>query len=282
MSCILSKGIALDCTTNTGGVQAVWIAPISSLTYLTVDEVNGAPSANDGKVVSIQTDANLSSPSVTGTLNTSSVGQPLVFTFVGDVTPIYTTGTSVYFEYTSGPSTGSYGTTVATATYNSGTNATTVTLAGTSPGVGSQSRNLYYGKPFYKFEFIRNGATFEQPATISLETGSTFYTQTLSLTIPKQDVNKRNAIYQLAKTGAKFLIIVKDMNSQYWLGGVSADSSLNNAFQVSTANAVTGKAKVDLNGYEITLTSELNAMAYQISEANAERVSTLYWNGGFI
>lgn len=278
MSCILSKGIALDCSINTGGVQAVWIAPISAVSYLIVDEVNGTPSGNDGRVVLIQTDATTDSPYRVGTMPVSSAGDPIVISFTGDQTAIYTTGTSVKFNYTDPGGSGTYNTTVSTSSYNSGTNLTIVTLTGSSLGWGSQTQNIHYGKPFVKFEFIRNGATFDQPATISLETGSTFYTQTLSLTIPKQDTNKRNAVFQLAQGGGKFLAIVKDMNSQYWLAGVSGDSSMNNALQLSTSNALTGKAKADLNGYELTLTAELNAMAFLISEANATKVSTIYWD----
>jgi hypothetical protein len=272
MSCILSKGIALDCSTNTGGVQAVWIAPASVFSYLTVDEINGVPSGNDGKVITIQSDANSSSPGISGTLNTSSAGAAITFTFTGDVTSTYTTGTSVYFTYTATPTGGSYGTTVATAVYNSGANTTLVTLSGLSPGVGTQTTTLRYAKPFLKFEFLRDGASFEQPATITLTTGSTFYTHTLNLSIPKQDVYKRNKVTQLGSAGSKFLAIVKDMNGIYWLSGVSKDSSVNNALQVSTSNAMTGKAKADLNGYELTLTAELNAMAYEISLANVTKL----------
>ena len=62
------------------------------------------------------------------------------------------------------------------------------------------------------------------------------------------------------------------MNGIYWLSGVSKDSSVNNALQVSTSNAMTGKAKADLNGYELTLTAELNALAYEISLANVTKL----------
>ena len=177
MACILSKGIALDCTSNTGGVEAIWIAAISDVATLTVDEVTGSPVSGDGTVTAL-------------TMNGSA--------------------------------------------------------------------------RFYKFETLRNGVSFEQPSTINLENGTTFYTHTLNFTIPKQDVTKRNKIYQLASGQQKVLAIVKDMNGSYWLSGAIAPSSKDAALQVTVSNANTGKAKGDMNGYEVTLTAELPALAYFI------------------
>lgn len=185
MSCILSKGIKLDCTSNTGGIEAIWLAAVDDVTSVTVDEVLGAPAAGDGTVTALIT----------------------------------------------GPS-------------------------------GSPAAK------FYKFEAIRNGVTFEQPSTISLENGTSFYTHTITLTIPKQDVTKRNKIYQLASGQQKVLAIIKDMNGNYWLSGViaagSGQAGKDQALQVTVSNAMSGKAKGDLNGYEVTLTAELPSMAYLI------------------
>ncbi|CAB5208317.1 hypothetical protein UFOVP182_5 [uncultured Caudovirales phage] len=182
MACIITKGIALDCSNNTGGVEAIWLAPISAITAMTVNEVGGA-TAGDGTVTAL----------------TASTGA------------------------------------------------------------------------FKKFESLRNGISFEQPSTISLENGSTFYTHTLAFSIPKQDVAKRNKIYQLAAGQQKIVAIVKDMNGIYWVSGVTAPGSgdggaaaFNNALQVTVSNAHTGKAKGDMNGYEVTLTAELPSIAYLV------------------
>ncbi|CAB5187342.1 hypothetical protein UFOVP163_34 [uncultured Caudovirales phage] len=185
MACILSKGIKLDCSNNTGGVEAIWITAIDDIATLTVNEVDGAPASGDGTVTALTMDAS---------------------------------------------------------------------------------------KSFLKFETLRNSISFEQPSSINLENGSTFYTHTIQFQIPKQDVTKRNKIYQLAAGQQKVLVIVKDMNGQYWLSGVQSDGSTAVALQVSVANAMSGKAKGDMNGYDVTLTAELNSLAFSVSSTIATAV----------
>jgi len=185
MACILSKGIKLDCSNNTGGVEAIWITAVDDIATLTVNEVDGAPASGDGTVTALTMDAS---------------------------------------------------------------------------------------KSFLKFETLRNSISFEQPSSINLENGSTFYTHTIQFQIPKQDVTKRNKIYQLAAGQQKVLVIVKDMNGQYWLSGVQSDGSTAVSLQVSVANAMTGKSKGDMNGYDVTLTAELNSLAFSVSSAIATGV----------
>jgi len=185
MACILSKGIKLDCSANTGGVEAIWITAVDDIATLTVNEVDGAPASGDGTVTALTMDAS---------------------------------------------------------------------------------------KSFMKFETLRNSISFEQPSSINLENGSTFYTHTIQFTIPKQDVTKRNKIYQLAAGQQKVLVIVKDMNGNYWLSGAQSDGSTALALQVSVANAMTGKAKSDMNGYDVTLTAELNTLAFSLSSTLATAV----------
>jgi hypothetical protein len=185
MACILSKGIKLDCSNNTGGVEAIWITAVDDIATLTVNEVDGAPASGDGTVTALTMDAT---------------------------------------------------------------------------------------KSFLKFETLRNSISFEQPSSINLENGSTFYTHTIQFQIPKQDVTKRNKIYQLAAGQQKVLVIVKDMNGQYWLSGVQSDGSTAVSLQVSVANAMTGKSKGDMNGYDVTLTAELNSLAFSVSSAIATGV----------
>jgi hypothetical protein len=131
---------------------------------------------------------------------------------------------------------------------------------------------------FYKYEFLRNGASFEQPSTISLENGSTFYTHNIQFAIPKQDLSKRNKFHNLIAGQKRIIAVVKDLNGQYWLSGVQSDGSLGNALQVSTGNATSGKAKGDMNGYDYTLSAELNTMAFSLNPAKVNLVDgTTTW-----
>ena len=57
MACLLSKGIKLDCSNNTGGVEAIWITAVDDIATLTVQEVDGSPTAGDGTVTALTMDA---------------------------------------------------------------------------------------------------------------------------------------------------------------------------------------------------------------------------------
>lgn len=391
MPCNISKGIALDCSNNTGGVAGLWIAPVSAIYSLTTNEVDGSPASGDGTVTNILSfDYDYSQfytidyvgyQSTTATVNSVVSGFVRTLSTVqvpGNQTSLFASGKYLYFTYnvrnidgvtvTATDWTG----TVLVSTYDTVNNLTLITpdFSGFTPLVGqsadpappntnqtiltyilqidlsatidpdtiaaniintwltpktnvrieytsltgtviqttsnistitydspseritinlnSQPNNvnlaidgkIWFARPFYKYEFLRNGASFEQPSTISLENGSTFYTHNIQFAIPKQDLSKRNKFYNLLAGQKLIIAIVKDMNGKYWLSGVQSDGSLGNALQVSTGNATTGKAKGDMNGYDYTLSAELNTMAFSISEVDAKsliRVGTTTW-----
>ena len=265
MACILSKGIKLDCSNNTGGVESIWLAPTSAITYVITNEVNGGPSSGDGTITSIigfvygYADVVVTIP--------GSTFEYLVF--AGDVTQTYKVGANVQFTADTPTGQSGFSGPITASAYSSVTGQTVVNIGSLTtfqmiPSVG-YSTTVYGGNvSFLKFETLRNSISFEQPSSINLDNGSTFYTHTLQFQIPKQDTAKRNKIYQIAAGNGKFLAIIKDMNGKYWLSGVQSDGSMNVALQVSTSNAMSGKAKGDMNGYDITLNAELNTLAFQI------------------
>ena len=266
MSCILSKGIKLDCSNNTGGIESVWLAPTSVITSVITDEVNGSPQTNDGTITSIG-----STP--TGYNAYININFPANtfknLTLTGDYTNIFKVGTQVNFTATIPPGGGSAGYTanITSVSYDSALNTTTILVSSLNSTVmNAGSTTAYTFNPiFMKFETLRNSISFEQPSSINLDNGSTFYTHTIQFQIPKQDTAKRNKLYQLAAGNGKFLAIVKDMNGQYWISGLQSDGSMNVALQISTSNAMSGKSKGDMNGYDVTLTAELNTLAFKIN-----------------
>jgi hypothetical protein len=267
MACILSKGIKLDCSNNTGGVESVWLAPISAISSVTTNDVNGTPQSGDGTVT------NITGP-VYGYANIVVTIPGATFNhlqFDGDVTSTYTVGTTVQFTADLvGGGVGGFSGPITASTYSPISGETVVNIGSltTFQMLGSVNYSTLVtggNVAFLKFETLRNSISFEQPSSINLENGSTFYTHTLQFQIPKQDTSKRNKLYQLAAGNGKFLAIVKDMNGQYWISGLQSDGSMNVALQISTSNAMSGKAKGDMNGYDITLNAELNTLAFKIN-----------------
>ena len=98
---------------------------------------------------------------------------------------------------------------------------------------------------FYEFEFNRNSATFTEDLVKSVEAGSAVFEETLTITIPKRDVAKRNTLALL--TQRDLAVIFKDANGIYWYPGAVEGMYL------SEATSTSGTAKADGSNYVLTL-----------------------------
>lgn len=98
---------------------------------------------------------------------------------------------------------------------------------------------------FYEFEFNRNSATFTEDLVKSVEAGSALFEQTLTLTIPRRDVSKRNTLSLL--TQRDLAVIIKDSNGYFWYPGEVEGMYL------SESTSTSGTAKVDGSNYVLTL-----------------------------
>lgn len=114
------------------------------------------------------------------------------------------------------------------------------------------------GDTFYSFQFNKNTSSLSEEATVNLENGVTFYTQTVNLVIPYREVAKRNAILLLADGQPNLHIIVRDYNDNYWWIGSYAGANL------TALTTGSGTVKSDLNGYTITFTAEEPYLAWQV------------------
>lgn len=119
--------------------------------------------------------------------------------------------------------------------------------------------NIASGENYYEFEFNKNSSSFLESQPKSLENGTTFVTQTITLVIPRREVAKRNVIALLAQKTLS--IIVKDQNDKFWLFGRT------NGCDLMTNEGGSGVAKGDLNGYTLTFTGEEVEMAPEVSSA---------------
>lgn len=98
---------------------------------------------------------------------------------------------------------------------------------------------------FYEFEFNRNSATFTEDLVKSVEAGSALFEQTLTLTIPRREVSKRNTLSLL--TQRDLAVIIRDSNGLYWYPGQVEGMYL------SESTSTSGTAKADGSNYVLTL-----------------------------
>lgn len=110
---------------------------------------------------------------------------------------------------------------------------------------------------FYEFEFNRNSATFTEDLVKSVEAGSALFEQTLTLTIPRRDVSKRNTLSLL--TQRDLAVIVKDSNGLYWYPGAVEGMYL------SESTSTSGTAKADGSNYVLTMKGFEQDRAYGVT-----------------
>lgn len=139
-------------------------------------------------------------------------------------------------------------------------------LTSTVTGGGLTAMSLTGSNRFQAFEFNKGGASYTEPSAISLETGSTIINQTISLTIPRRDLAKRNSIMLLASGQRNLVIIGLDWNGIYWIFG------LNNYCNLTELGEGSGVAKADGSKYSLTFVAEEAELAYVV---NSSLISSL-------
>lgn len=130
---------------------------------------------------------------------------------------------------------------------------TTANGIGTLTAVGMNGSAL-----FQEFQFNPNTSSINEEATINLENGSTFYSQTVNLVIPRRQSATRNKLLVLSTGQPKLAIIVKDYNDAYWFVGLESGAYL-------TANVTgSGVKKDDGNNYTLTFVAEEPELAPEV------------------
>lgn len=110
---------------------------------------------------------------------------------------------------------------------------------------------------FYEFNFNRNSATFTEDLVKSVEAGSALFEQTITVTIPKRDVAKRNTLALL--TQRDLAVIFRDSNGLYWYAGQVEGMYL------SESTSTSGTAKADGSNYVLTLKGFEQDRAYGVA-----------------
>ena len=97
----------------------------------------------------------------------------------------------------------------------------------------------------YKYE-VKGASSFEETINSSRDTGTTFFTQTLNITLKLQSVKDHKQIKLLAYGRPQ--VIIEDNNGLFHYAGLLF------GMEVTGGTIVTGTNMGDLNGYTLTLT----------------------------
>ena len=99
----------------------------------------------------------------------------------------------------------------------------------------------------YKYD-LKGNSSFEQTITSSRENGTTFFEQTLNLTLKKLSVVDHKQIKLLSYGNPH--VVIEDNNGNLFLAG------LEHGMEVTGGTIVTGAAMGDLSGYTLTLSGQ--------------------------
>ena len=113
------------------------------------------------------------------------------------------------------------------------------------------------GKRFYKYELVKETSSFVENINDSVENGSIFYQQELTVILNKLQANTRNEILLLAQN--LLIAIAKDNNNKYWYLGQTR------GLDITAGNSGTGTAIGDRSGYTLTFTGKEAALAPAVS-----------------
>jgi len=109
---------------------------------------------------------------------------------------------------------------------------------------------------WYQFD-IKGNSSLETTVNSSRENGTTFYTQTLNLTLTFLDKGTQEEIKLLA--AARPHIAIEDYNGNFFLVG------LEHGAEVTGGTIVSGAAMVDLSGFTLTFEAMETAPAYFVT-----------------
>lgn len=115
------------------------------------------------------------------------------------------------------------------------------------------------GKRFWKYNLDRNLGSWEEAYQDSVENGTQYNTQTLSIVLNKMSSTVTQELKLLAQN--RLVAVVKDKNGKYWFLGYES------GLQRTGGKAGSGKAGGDRNGYELTFTADNREPAYEVNSA---------------
>lgn len=122
------------------------------------------------------------------------------------------------------------------------------------------------GKKFYKYELVKATSSFVENINASVENGTIFYQQELTVILNKLQANTRNEILLLAKN--LLSVVVKDNNGKFWFLG------LNRGMDITAGSSQSGTAEGDRSGYTLTFTGKEVALCPEVASGVAAVLTT--------
>ncbi|MCC8187427.1 MAG: hypothetical protein LIP08_07940 [Bacteroides sp.] len=114
-----------------------------------------------------------------------------------------------------------------------------------------------------EYEFRKQTGSVTQTGSRDDATGSQYWNIEIVLQFSKQETEKRLEINAIALSDSRW--IIEDNNGRYWYFGHFYPVTI-----ADGATAETGTAFDDFNGYNITLTTVSDVLAYEVSEKAME------------
>lgn len=131
-------------------------------------------------------------------------------------------------------------------------------LGEVTTGSDGEITDFASGATAYKYE-LKGNSSLEQTINSSRENGTTYFEQTVNLTLKKLDKATTNQV-KLMSYGRPH-IVVEDMNGNAFLVGAEHGAD------VTGGSIFTGAAMGDMSGYSITLSGQEKAPAAHIEGA---------------
>lgn len=124
----------------------------------------------------------------------------------------------------------------------------------------SISGNHFPAVNVYKYELKSDANTFEETNEVSNENQTSFWTQTLTVSLKKQTVGTQGEIMKMSK--GQVVVVIEDYNGTFRAAGLYRGLDVQ-------ANTTTGGAMGDMNGYTLTMTGVSPVPAYYVSGSQA-------------
>ncbi len=139
---------------------------------------------------------------------------------------------------------------IAPTEYVSGATLVNGTITGITMSGASKFTSIYFNK---------NSANYIEDGPNNLEAGSFVNSITLTLTIPRREVAKRNAISLIASGQRDVKLILLDFNGLYWYMGYE------NSANLTLIGEGSGSAKADGSKYSLTFLAEETQLMPEVS-----------------
>ena len=122
---------------------------------------------------------------------------------------------------------------------------TLVVLNGIALGADGEVTTITGTQPdWYEYD-VKGNSSLETTVTSSRENGTTFYTQTLNLTLTYLDAKTQNEL-QIIAVGRPYVVVEDYYGNQFLCG-------FENGMECTGGTTVTGAAAGDLSGFTLTM-----------------------------